>query len=129
MGISMIRFFTVPIIEPREEGYAGTSGIIPALPVGGIFLSRAHVSSSEVVSREVLIDRNPNICGGKPVIRGTRITVSQIVELYHFLGWDVERILNAYPHLTVDQILSVVDYYATHTKEIDDYIKLEKEID
>ena len=129
MDITMSRFFTVPFVSPREEEYAGTSGIISTLPVGGAFSSRAQVSVSEVTWRDALIDRNSRICGGKPIIRGTRITVSQIVELYSFLGWDIEKILNSYPHLTTDQVLSALDYYAHHTKEIDDYIKLEKEID
>lgn len=127
---TMSKFFTVPSVTPgKGDNDTWTSGIIPVLPMGSSFSSRAHVSASEIVSRDVLVDRNSNICSGKPIIRGTRIAVSQIVELYYFLGWGVERILNAYPHLTVDQILAALDYYTYHTKEIDDYIKLEKEID
>ena len=106
-----------------------SSGMFFVLPVGGSFSSKSHALTNEFIVRSVLIDRNPFICGGKPIIRGTRISVSQIVELNQFLGWDTEKILNAYPHLTAEQIQAALQYYNAHTKEIDNYIKLEKEID
>ena len=40
----------------------------------------------------------PNICNGKPIIRGMRITVSTILE-YLAAGQTVENILKAYPIL------------------------------
>jgi len=44
------------------------------------------------------ITTNPNVCKGKPIIRGMRITVSTILE-YLAAGESVENILNAYPIL------------------------------
>lgn len=125
---TMSEFFTFPI-TPAAEGQSGTSHIVPLVPLSGAFSSLAHISTSEVASRDVLIERNPQVCAGKPVIRGTRITVSQIVELRHFLGWDMERIMEAYPHLNAEQVFAALEYYDDHMREIDGYIKLEKEID
>ncbi len=44
------------------------------------------------------IEVDPNICGGKPVIKGTRITVEFILELLAN-GWSYEDILENYPQL------------------------------
>ncbi|MEW6405691.1 MAG: DUF433 domain-containing protein, partial [Chloroflexota bacterium] len=47
------------------------------------------------------ISIDPNVCFGKPCIRGTRIWVSLILD---FLanGVNIEEILEEYPHLTKD---------------------------
>jgi len=52
---------------------------------------------------------NPDICNGRPVIRGTRITAQTILE---FLGAgdSVEEILEEYPSLTRDDILACIQY-------------------
>ncbi len=49
------------------------------------------------------ITANPQILGGKPIIRGTRISVEFILDL---LASDVseDEILEDYPHLTKDDI-------------------------
>lgn len=46
---------------------------------------------------------------GKPVIKGTRITVELILEKLAN-GESVEAILSAYPHLSREQILACVDF-------------------
>lgn len=46
---------------------------------------------------------------GKPVIKGTRITVELILEKIGN-GETVEAILSSYPHLTREQILSCVKF-------------------
>lgn len=52
---------------------------------------------------------NPDICHGKPVIRGTRIMVWLIVELLAN-GESIEEILDAYPSLTREDILACLAY-------------------
>jgi uncharacterized protein (DUF433 family) len=66
---------------------------------------------------------NPKILGGKPVIRGTRITVEFILEL---LASDVseKEILEDYPHLTKDDIHACLKY-AAHSYKNEIYIPLE----
>jgi uncharacterized protein (DUF433 family) len=56
-----------------------------------------------------LIESNPKIMFGKPVIKGTRITVELILEKIAN-GESVEAILSSYPHLTREQVLACVDF-------------------
>ena len=51
----------------------------------------------------------PGILGGKPRVDGTRISVELILEMLS-LGYTIEDILEAYPHLTHEQILAVFAY-------------------
>ena len=52
---------------------------------------------------------NPNILGGKPVIKGTRISVDFILELLSS-GMSIEKILNEYGHLKREDILDSLEY-------------------
>jgi len=49
------------------------------------------------------VDRDPKTIGGKPKIRGTRISVELILSRLGE-GWSYEQLLEAYPHLTVQHI-------------------------
>lgn len=54
---------------------------------------------------------NPKVMVGKPVIRGTRITVEHIMcELA--TGMTVPEMLDAYPHLTEEDIRAACAYAA-----------------
>lgn len=57
------------------------------------------------------IEINPDICNGRPVIRGTRITVQTILE---FLGAgdSPEQILEANPNLSKEDILAALRFSA-----------------
>ena len=50
-----------------------------------------------------------NILKGKPIIKGTRISVEFILELLSS-GMTYEEILKEYPHLKKNDILSALDY-------------------
>lgn len=66
-----------------------------------------------------LLDRisvNPNICFGKPCIRGTRIWVSLILDMLA-AGDSSEDILQAYPHLTLDDLRACIAYGAAMSRE------------
>ena len=52
---------------------------------------------------EERIVASPDVLVGKPVIRGTRLSVEFIVELLAD-GWTQEQILDNYPNLTVEDI-------------------------
>ena len=56
-----------------------------------------------------LIESNPKIMFGKPVIKGTRITVELILEKIGG-GASVDAILSSYPHLTREQVLACVEF-------------------
>lgn len=58
-----------------------------------------------------LIESNPNIMMGKPVIQGTRITVEQVLEKLA-AGESMEQILEAHPRLTREGILAAIEFGA-----------------
>ena len=45
------------------------------------------------------IHSDPAILGGKPVVRGTRLSVEFLLDLIA-AGWTEQQILASYPHLT-----------------------------
>jgi uncharacterized protein (DUF433 family) len=49
------------------------------------------------------IDSDPEIIGGKPKIKGTRIGVGLILQRLSD-GWSGEQLIEAYPNITADQI-------------------------
>ncbi len=55
------------------------------------------------------ISINPNVCHGKPVIKGTRVLVSNI--LGALAGGDtIEQIIEDYPNITRDDILAALQF-------------------
>jgi len=58
-----------------------------------------------------LIQSDPSIMMGKPVINGTRITVELILEKLA-AGETIEQILDAHPRLTREAILAALDFAA-----------------
>ena len=59
---------------------------------------------------------DPSILAGKPIIKGTRISVELILD---FLanGWTIETILENYPQLKKDDIIAVLKYATEILKE------------
>lgn len=67
------------------------------------------------------IDRitlNPSVMGGKPCIRGMRVTVSTILGLLS-AGRSREEILRSYPQLESEDIDQCLDYAAWQLEERD----------
>ncbi|MBY0425313.1 MAG: DUF433 domain-containing protein [Cytophagales bacterium] len=61
------------------------------------------------MSYQKYISRNPEVMLGKPIITGTRITVSLILDKLSN-GYTIEDLLVAYPNLNKDQILATMAY-------------------
>ena len=57
------------------------------------------------------ISQDPSVMVGKPVIKGTRITVELIMRALDE-GWSVEMILDQYPHLTREDVLAAQAFTA-----------------
>lgn len=57
------------------------------------------------------IERNPEIMLGKPVIKGTRITVEHIMRKLAG-GYSIQELEKNVPHLTKVQILAALEYAA-----------------
>ena len=62
------------------------------------------------------ITANPSIMGGKPCIRGTRMTVGTIVGLIA-ADYEINQILAAYPYLERDDISQALFYAAWRAEE------------
>ena len=62
------------------------------------------------MSWEDRIERNPEVLVGKPVVKGTRISVELVIELLAD-GWDAHELLDGYPSLSRDDIRACL-YYA-----------------
>ncbi|MGC8979560.1 DUF433 domain-containing protein [Caldisericum sp.] len=67
------------------------------------------------------IEINPEILVGKPIIKGTRISVEFILELLAN-GWDTEQILKNYPQLTKEDIIAAIEYSLEILKEEKVYV-------
>ena len=64
------------------------------------------------------ITRDPAVMGGRPCIRGMRVTVGTIVGLLA-AGRTQEAILQAYPYLEADDIRAALSYAAWRTEEVE----------
>ena len=58
-----------------------------------------------------LIVRDPEILGGKPIVRGTRLAVEFILGLFA-AGWTQDQVLETYPALTPERLRAVFAYAA-----------------
>ncbi len=64
------------------------------------------------------ITRDPNVMGGKPCIRGMRVTVGAIVGLIA-AGRSFQEVLHAYPYLMEEDIRQALAYAAWRVEEIE----------
>ena len=55
------------------------------------------------------IEAKLGVLGGKPVIKNTRISVELILE-YFEEGGSIADVLDAYPHLTADQVRAALAF-------------------
>lgn len=62
------------------------------------------------------ISIDPNVCFGKPCIRGTRIWVSLILDFLSN-GMSIEEILEEYPQLSEEDIRAAIAYGAEMSRE------------
>lgn len=65
-----------------------------------------------VTSRLDRISVDPEVVHGKPVIRGTRVTVQVILELLA-AGESMDEVLGEYDELTRDDVLAALEYAAS----------------
>ena len=61
------------------------------------------------MTRQFRIERDPRVCNGKPVIKGTRIPVSVVLEqIAEGISWD--HLLEDYPELEREDIKAALDF-------------------
>ena len=67
-----------------------------------------------VIERKIkhpYISIDPQIAGGQPVIKGTRIKVMEIAIRYELMGRTADSIIDEYPHLKLEQVHDALSYY------------------
>ncbi len=64
-----------------------------------------------------LITESPGICGGRPRIAGTGVSVRRIVGWYN-LGLTPEEIATEIPHLDLAQVHAALAYYHANRDEM-----------
>ena len=62
------------------------------------------------------IASDPDILMGKPVVKGTRISVELILG-WLAQGWTHEMVLESYPHITRDDILAALAFAANMMRD------------
>jgi uncharacterized protein (DUF433 family) len=74
------------------------------------------------MNKEILVTRDPKILLGKPIIKGTRITV-EIVLRKLSNGYTISQLIEAYPHINEAQILACLSYASdlVANEEISDF--------
>jgi len=70
----------------------------------------------------VVVD--PKVLVGKPIIRGTRISVELLMDRLAD-GWSMEQILESYPRVTRDDVLAAIAFVTEVFRE-EDYIAIQK---
>ena len=66
---------------------------------------------------ETFIEINPAIRFGKPCIRGTRITVQDILEMLSG-GMSFDNILEEFPQLTLEKIRAALAFAAARERKV-----------
>src|SRR5947208_1005267 len=75
-----------------------------------------------------MIVREPERCGGKPTLSGTRTGVHDVVGYAALYGGHLERVREeALPHLTMEQIRGAMEWYGDHQEEIDEILRKRRE--
>ncbi len=75
---------------------------------------------------DALIEKNPSLRSGRPIIAGTGTTVRAIAGLYK-LGYGAEQISTQMPHLNLAQIYAALAYYHLNVEEIEGDIEADSE--
>jgi uncharacterized protein (DUF433 family) len=74
---------------------------------GAFYLQNQKIS--QIMNNNTRITRNPLVMGGKPCIRGMRITVGTITGLIA-AGKSKEEVLKLYPYLEEEDICAALSY-------------------
>jgi uncharacterized protein (DUF433 family) len=64
------------------------------------------------------ITLNPDVMGGKPCIRGLRLTVGTVIGLLAS-GLTSDEILKMYPYLQAEDLIAALSYAAWRSEEIE----------
>jgi uncharacterized protein (DUF433 family) len=64
-----------------------------------------------------------DLCGGSPVIRGTKFPVRAIVNYILHQGIAPEELIKEFTHLTLAHVYDALSYYYDHKESIDEELR------
>ena len=70
-----------------------------------------RISDIDALDWRLHIAASPDVLSGKPVIRGTRLSVDFLLRLFAN-GWTSEQVLESYPVLTTESLRAVFAFAA-----------------
>ncbi len=65
------------------------------------------------------IVQSHDVCGGSPVLEGTRTRVIDIAIEYTMLGRSPDEIIDAHPYLDLAKVHDALSYYYEHREDLD----------
>ena len=71
--------------------------------------------------------KNKDICGGSPIIEGTRTRVIDIAIEYEILGHSPDEIIGSHPHLNLPQVHDALSFYYENRDELDQKAEQDQE--
>ena len=71
--------------------------------------------------------KNRDICGGSPIIEGTRTRVIDIAIEYEILGHSPDEIISSHPHLNLPQVHDALSFYYENRDELDQKVEQDHE--
>ena len=82
--------------------------------------------TATIVDIGTLVVRAPEICGDRPRIAGTRITVGRIATLWK-QGLTPEEIADNWGYLSMAQVYAALTYYHANRQEIEQVLQQDRE--
>ena len=83
------------------------------------------IESPRIMHPHVALDEA--ICGGSPVIAGTRFPVRSVVFYVLRLGLAPEELVDRFPHLTLAQVHDALAYYYDNRQEVEADVAMNRE--
>lgn len=86
-------------------------------------LHKGKIMKEQIVKRATtnhpFVVMNKDVCGGSPIIEGTRTRVVDIAVEYEMLGHSPDEIINSHPYLNLSQVHDALSYYYENREELD----------
>ncbi len=73
------------------------------------------------------ITHDAAVCGGSPIIAGTRFPVRSVVTYVLLRGLTPEELVERFPHLTLAQVYDALAYYYDNRQEVEADITANRE--
>ncbi len=86
-----------------------------------------HALRSEGTNHPFVV-KVKDICGGSPIIEGTRTRVIDIAIEYEMLGHSPDEIISSHPHLNLSQVHDALSFYYENRDELDQKAEQDQEV-